>query len=1692
MMHPLFADFTPLLAGGAAAAAVGLPLVVHLLFRKRYQVVPWAAIRFLLAAERRHKRRIDQWLILALRALALLLLLFAMVAPADWAEGLWQAVRPGATETVSNVPRTHHVLVIDGSLSMTARTEDGRTRFEVAVAQAENLVRSSSPGDGFTVLLMTRDAEKVVPGPSNDAEKVAGELRKLRPTHGAADHAAALAQVADILKRSPRTYPRRQLTFFTDLQRASWANALPRPENNTAEAWQQITSRADVAVVDAARSDPDNLAIAELTLSEPMPLIDQPLSVTVTVVNLGRAEKKKAYVDLLLGRPSGGFDALAAVEQKAIGPIPAGSRATVRFDLSGPNAFRERGVHVVQAKLLQGDELAADDARSLAVEVRDGIHALLVDGKADPDVNRRAATHLDRALFPPGARASDTPNRPRLVTPAEFLDPNLCDVSGVDCVFLCDVPSPSADVAAKLDAVLRRGGTVVIGLGPNAAASRAQYNAALHRDGHGVLPAAIGEAVTTRGPDDLGYRLAADEEEFRKAPLLPFNNDKVRAGLVSVPFRTYLKLDMPPDGRGRRILNFAHATAAAFASNENGFGLLAREILAPPKAEPPAPKGASEKPDPALVEWHRHRGRVYVFASTFNEDWNDWPSLLSYLPFWHEFLRYSVANPDRHTLRVGEYVEEFFPASAAGLTAGLSGPDGLSATIPLVLEDEAGFARFKNTATSGLYRMGLNGSRDRVFAVNVAEVVPGAPSESDLRRVEAKEFQSGGPIQVVPDPAEVKPSGESGAVLTSKPKPWGPLLARVAVLAAVLVLALELVLAWYFGPARTGAPNAATKPGRPLPRLAGNFAATLPLLAAAIVLVTVLHAEWTGNPLGFLPHEWRNAIEKAAGVPAAAPGEGTKWRLEGFTAFFRHAATDRRAVGVVALACLALTAGVYVLERRAAGGSWRVVLPMLLRASAFLLALFVLLGQLRLAFDREGWPEVVVLLDDSASMSKADDFRDPAVRAKAEELAGATNLSQVNRLRLAQMLLTRKGADWLDRLLREKQVRVHVYSVDTQARALASAEDESQAAGGREAVLKLAPDGEGSHLGEGVEEVLRAFRGSPLAAIIMFTDGITTAGDDLPKAARAASYDGVPLFLVGVGDTWETPDLRLADLQAEDVVGRGDRLAFEARLTARGKVPAAPTAVTLKEKMPGGRLEDRGQVVVTPDPSGNPVTVTVAHTPAEAGEKTYVLEVPAAPGEVNTRNNRIERTVLVTDSRRVRVLYVEGYPRYDFRFVKVLLERESDKSLGGKSVELQVVLLDASKGWPETDRSAFRGEFPTRTELFGFDAVILGDVDPKLVGGARSAVALRDLADFVRQKGGGLLFLSGQHGTPAAYADTPLAEVLPVVPTEAPAARRAPEEEPVTEGYQPRLTPAGQLHPLFRFSADAAESMRAWGQLKPLYWYAKGYRLKPLAQVLATHPARPAEGGRQGELHPLVVQQFAGAGPVLFFGFDDTWRWRFRNSEEHFDRFWMQAIRTLSRSRIRRPEVRLKENKSEFRRDEKVTVQVRFPVEAPRPPGGAPVRVAMTRTPLPKPDGSPGAGQAETATLVLNAVAGPTVQYEATLARAPEGEYRFELIEPEVQGSRPWATARVLPPLTERERTEMNAADMRAAAADSGGGFYTLANADDVFNDLKNLQRVPLNQPVKPIPLWNHPSVYLLVILLLTSEWLLRKRERLL
>jgi Mg-chelatase subunit ChlD len=1679
MMHPAFAVFGPELAAGAAAAAVAAPLLIHLLFRKRYQIVPWAAMRFLVAAERRHKRRIDQWLLLVLRTLALLLPLLAMLAVLPWAESIWQRIQPGKLESISSVPRTHHVLVIDGSLSMTTRTDDGRTRFERAVAAAEELIQRGNNGDGYSIISVGASPQVIVPGPSNVHDKVLKELSKLKPTHAAADTAPALPLIADALARSPRSYPRRQVTFFTDLQRSAWASSLPTPDAPVPEAWTQILKgkdgkgAAEVVIVDTAKSDVDNLAISDLALADPLPLVDAPATVTATVQNHGKSEKRLVRVELLLGRPSAtGADSLVAVETRTIDAVPAGGVSAVTFNLEGTRTgFITRGLHVVQVKLADGDELPADDVRSLAVDVRSGLHAMIVDGKkGEAERLRRAGEHLARSLVPPGAKPSETParlHRPGakwpenpddrwILSPTDFANPDLGDPAGAECIFLCDVPALTVAMVGKLEAHLKRGGGVVIGLGPNAFAAKDNYNKLLFNEGNGILPGPI-TALAASKPDNPGFRLFADEAEYRKPPLLAFRDDNARAGLATVPFRSYVKIDAPADGRARRILSFVPANA---------------------------PADPSRKPDAAVVEWSRHRGRVLVYTSSFNQEWTDWPVLPSFLPFVHEVLRFASTNPDRHTIRVGDLLEEFFPPAAAGLSAELIGPDGITAKLPITLRDEAGVARFPDTNFAGLYRLGAGEQRDRVFAVNPPEASPSGGNEFDLRRAEPAEFKPVGAIQIVNELGEAR-TADGGVSFVSTPQPHGPTIARWLVLLVVGIMLWEVVLACQLGPSRAPGITARPVERHPIFRLLGNAIAMGLILILLTVLAIVIRADRTGNYFGFLPTEWKHQAEAAVNwtldQAPTPPGENDRFVPDRTSVFVRDSQTDWLIVAAMGIGCFAIALGTYLRERAVAGGLRRTLLPVALRTSAFLLTLFVVLSQQKVIFKREGWPEVVILLDTSASMATADDLRDPAVKAKAEQLAAGLDLPKPHRLKLAQLLLARKDTDWLEKLLRDKRVKVHIYAVDSQTRLIGSATEEKDIAAARDAMLGLKPEGDSSRLGDGVEAVVRSYQGGSLAAIILFTDGVTTSGLELPDAAKTAN---IPLYLVGMGDPWVVPDLRLSDPIFEEVVARGDTLDFQARLSSRGAVPPDSVAVSLYEKLPSGLVE-RGRASAVPTEDG--AAVKVSWTPSEVGEKTLVLEVPPIAGEADASNNRIERRITVVDAKRARVLFVEGDPRYDFRYAKVLMERESERVAGNKSIELKSVLLGASRGWAETDKSALP-DFPTKDQLFEYDVVILGDFDPKQL--PRATRALQDLADFVKVKGGGMLFVAGEHFSPSAFADTPLADVMPIVPNDGPPPKPTSEESPITESYRPHLTPAGRAHPLFRFHSDPAESERIWNRLQPLFWHANGYKRKPAAEVLAVHKDKPAEGGR--EQHPLALQQFVGAGRVIFLGFDETWRWRFRTDEEQFNKFWLQAVRVLARARRGKIELKLKDGGGPYRRDDRIAVRVRFPDDAPAPPEGTVVRVQVQRTPLPNADGTPGMGEVESQDLLLTRVKGERAEFEGVLTRTPEAVYRFTLVEPDAGPNPPRAEAKVLPPPTERERLDMNRPALVAAAGISHGGFYTLDTAEKVFDDLRDLEPVELNDSRPPLALWNHPAVFGLLFLALVGEWLLRKRERLL
>ena len=1759
---------TPLSALAIASGVAAVPIIIHLLNRKRYQIVPWAAMRFLLAAQKKNVRRLhlEQLLLLLIRVLIGLLIVGAMVAVMSWIEPLWQKIVPSGTTHASRHGRTLHVIVIDASYSLGAKVEGEATRFEKAKERAKAVLDRAASGDGFSVVLLATPAQMIVAGPADDRDKVADEIDKLRLPHGSADSSAGLRMVADLVNRPIEKYARRQVTIITDLKRSTWPiwavgvrlppadGVAAAPASATADSWQSIVRASQVVVIDVARQDLDNLAVTNVVLGDPLPLVGVANSVSATLVNHGKQERKKVPVELRIAAAPSPGEKLRFREagQQFIDILP-GATVTVTFPLENQNRFREARDFVLQVKAGE-DALPLDDVRSLAITVRETIPVLVVNGKLSSEPLDTPGEWVRRALRPRGAV---TPAQPTVVPPATFADRFRADLTKFDCVFLCDLPTISWSEAERLEAHLRRGGSIAISLGPNAAQNIDAYNRVLFNDGRGILP---GKLLGVRHAEGKNwYSLFADEEAFKQAPLSAYREDEERAALTLPQFHQYVRIDAPVNGPARRVFSFLPMSPTD-------------------KAEPRF--GGIAGLDPAVVDFPRHRGHVIVYTSTFNPEriardqfWSSWPPHPTFLPFWHETLRYVVARSNHRNLLAGDPLNEYFPLSFSGLNAKLNHCDGADEreieAADVLSRDESAIVSFPSIERSGVYRVSVGPPHDALFAVNVPVTAAGGGAEADLRRVSLNELQASAPeadFQFSLETGEIRSRDGSrpGANDTEARDPHGPSIAHALLLAALILMFLEVLLAWHYGSARSSS-NLPTPPSTRR-RLIAFLIWSVPAVFAIAVLLAVMHAFITDRFLSFLPTSWRQLIEASLGVTPAPAGESTDWRLSSTPYFTGQWSVDRWLVGALVIASIAFTCAIYWRERTGIAASTRRrflndprTRLAVLRICLHLLTLLVLLPQLSIVFERKGWPDVVLIIDDSRSMATEEPFIDSVLRGKTDELKAAwdklaeprikeaerrleeirnslqlqpsgpqadalrdessrlekkiRNLRAHHRLNLVKALLASGGQGWLQTLVREKQMRVHVYRASEEATLMAELSNPDQCARMLEEIIDLVPEGDSSRLGDSLNTVLKTFRGRSLSAIIMFTDGQTTKGEDLARSAELAASMKVPFYFVGVGDNQPAPDLIVSDLKAERVINVKDRLIFEVHVSAEGPGMPDSVPVSLIEIVDGKPIErDKKIVRVTGKP------IRLSHVPDTRGNKKYVVETPVLERETDAKNNRVEHDVRVDELKRVRVLFIENKPRYEYRFVKTLFERESEQVAGNKSVELSVLQLGAGRDFAKQDRSAI-AEFPAWEVLRTYDVIVLGDVDPKQF--PREQVQIKLLADFVKERGGGLLVIAGEHFNPQAYAGTDLADVLPItthgIPI--PAAPRQ-TDPPLTEQYQPRLTSMGVNHPIFRFVTEEQENAKIWSGLAPMYWYAKGYRRKLSAEVLVVHPSRTAETGPgigRDELHPLVLQQFVGAGRVMFFGFDETWRWRMRLQEPRFNQFWIQTVRSLARARV--GEIELNVERKIYRRDDPIRITVRFPDDAPPPNPKDPIRVDLERRPLALPGRKGGEEDVDAQSIQLSPREGTRATFEALLARTPEGEYRFTLKTPEVSGVKPNAEATVLPPKGELEKVQLNEPHLiqaarlsrklptqvghRAPAGDlddepqrsedaAAQGYYPLDKASELLDDLPNKPRVLLDQPCPPIALWNHWLMFALVFGLLIAEWVLRKRARLL
>ncbi len=800
------------------------------------------------------------------------------------------------------------------------------------------------------------------------------------------------------------------------------------------------------------------------------------------------------------------------------------------------------------------------------------------------------------------------------------------------------------------------------------------------------------------------------------------------------------------------------------------------------------------------------------------------------------------------------------------------------------------------------------------------------------------------------------------------------------------------------------------------------------------------------KPDGVMTSTLPRWLEHLLGVESADSGEGTVWRLQSAWDWAPWVTL------LFAILTVAFVLFVYFHEAGNVGRRLRMALAAM-RLSAIAILLFMI-AEFVLSLERTGLPYVIVAVDDSASMGIVDRYRDEELASKLKQwLAHAEIEGPVSRINVAKAILLDNNAALLRKM--KSRYKLRFYFISNTARAV----EEPLAS-----IVKTLPDteatGQATRLGQGLRSILSDLRGSPPAAIVLLTDGITTDGPSLSEAALEARRRGVPLFTVGIGDEHPLRDLAVEDLLVDEVVFVDDIVQFEFKLVATG-FEGRDVVVQLKRQ---GESQPLAQTTVHIETDGEPQTVQLAHRPEAVGEFEYVVEVEPLADEATAANNSARRVVSVRKEQ-IRVLLVQAYPSFEFRYLKNLLDRD-------KTIDLHTVLQEADPEYAQVDQTALV-TFPVRRDdLFGYDTVIFGDVNPSFL----STSDLRHLAEFVMHKGGSMIFIAGPRYTPLAYRDTPLAPLMPV-DLERLSAVASPSVG-TRQGFRVQLTDLGLASPPLQLGDSPSESEQIWQNLPPLYWLFEASALRAGARVLGEHPTLLGSDGRR---LPVIAMQYVGAGKTWFHSTDETWRWRFRIGDVFLARYWVQTIRYLSRSKLlgKDRSAELTTDRREYQRGEVVRLRVRFLDERAAPAGDDGVQLMVEHT----------GGKKRRVGLKRHPSARGV--FEGRLTDVADGSYHVWLASPSVENDPPSADFLVVAPPGETERTRLDVAELSQAADLTKGRFYRAIEAKRLLHDLPRGRQVPI-ETLPPLVLWNRWPLLLLFLGLLVTEWVVRKQKGLL
>jgi uncharacterized membrane protein len=605
----------------------------------------------------------------------------------------------------------------------------------------------------------------------------------------------------------------------------------------------------------------------------------------------------------------------------------------------------------------------------------------------------------------------------------------------------------------------------------------------------------------------------------------------------------------------------------------------------------------------------------------------------------------------------------------------------------------------------------------------------------------------------------------------------------------------------------------------------------------------------------------------------------------------------------------------------------------------------------------------------------------------------------------------------------------------------------------------LNSSGQSTHIGESLKQVLADASSLPIGAVVMLSDGADNSGGIDLETIQEIRRQRIPVHTIGFGREKMAHDIEISDVQTPQRALPESRLSAEVSFHQHGYA-GQKARVTLKD---GGKVLATREVTLKGD--GVEQNEAILFNAGSAGVKTIETSIDPLPGEENAKNNKVTRLVNV-DQRKPRILYMEGEPRWEFKFLRRAVEDDQNINL------VTILRTTQNKNYRQgiNDPKELEDGFPAKVEeLFGFDGLIIGSSEAAYFTTNQQQL----IHDFVDRRGGGLLFLGGKDSlADGGYAKSLFNDLLPVtLPDKKGTFQRVyPEDNGTLHNVATvELTAPGRDSLITRLDEDPQRNVDRWKKLPYLMNYQVPGQPKPGAVVLV-------DGIVNGNRFPLLITENFGRGRTAVFATGGSWRWKMllpKDDKTH-SMFYTQLLRWLVNDTPRR-------------------VVASTPKQVLADESHVKIHAAVRdRTYLPSSDATVEAhilgpeGLAEGVTMTPD----PLEQgsYSADYTTPKPGSYLVEMIAKRgnEELGRDTLTFRREDGVAENFHVEQNRELLEKLASETGGRYYKPEDAGKLGKDISYSEAGITVRETRD--LWDMPAVFLLVLMLRSGEWLLRRK----